>query len=207
MKKRTLSLLLALIMVLSLAACGGKDSKQPSGSNDNLGTTSQQQTQQQTEQPSDTSAPSTTQQGAKMTGEEEQIAGFKQFGMDMNDIIPDIDGEPGDGFGHLTDPLGYGAGARYTFVPGGEATKEDCRAYVLKVMNAVKAISDDGELHGNKTNEMFDDIITEENFADVDNLIWELLNGFGFQYNGVYVDCYITADPSVFGVELAYALQ
>ncbi len=121
--------------------------------------------------------------------------------------IPDIDGEPGDGFGHLTDPLGYGAGARYTFVPGGEATKEDCRAYVLKVMNAVKAISDDGELHGNKTNEMFDDIITEENFADVDNLIWELLNGFGFQYNGVYVDCYITADPSVFGVELAYALQ
>lgn len=61
--KKALALMLALMMVLSLAACGGKDDKQPSGSNDNPGTS------QQSEQNTDDN---TSKENAEPTGVEWQ---------------------------------------------------------------------------------------------------------------------------------------
>ena len=192
--KKLFALILALMMVLSLAACGGKDDPKPSGSTD-PGTS--QQEPSNTPDPG-TDGPSET-PAAEQTPEELATAAFKQFGINLEDIKPDVAGEVGTGatavikFGNeVKEPLTYGAHATWKIDPADTVSTEEHMAYLEKVYNVIKAVSDDGEVHGSKTDEKFDKIITTD----------DLYGTWGYQYNGSYIDVY----PGVGdGLELVYA--
>ena len=195
--KKILALALTLIMVLSLAACGGgNDDPKPSG-NDTPGTSQQE--------PSNTPDPGTSQQEQndppteEQTPEELATAAFSQFGINLEDIKPDVAGEVGTGaaaaikFGNeVKEPLTYGAHATWKIDPADTVSTEEHMAYLEKVYDVIKAVSDDGEVHGSKTDEKFDKIITTD----------DLYGTWGYQYNGSYIDVY----PGVGdGLELVYA--
>lgn len=115
----------------------------------------------------------------------------------MNDIKADIEGDGRVTRHDVKNPLTYGAGAIWAIEPASEVTEEQKAAYIEKIFNAIRAISDDGEVHGSKTGGNFDTILSLE--EAVDQWVW------GYVYNGYYVDAYCIAYSTKLSLELVYA--
>lgn len=181
---KLITLLITMMLVLSLAACGGNEAP--------VDTTAPGTSQQQPSDAPDDSTPS----GGEQTQEEKTAAAFAQFGLDVESIKADLDGEVST-YAVVKDPLDYGANAQWGVKPAAEATDEQTAAYREQVYNAIKAVSDDGEVHGSKTNGKFEAGLSLEEAADE----WT----WGYLYNGSYVDVYYEAFGGELSLELVYA--
>ena len=175
--KKFLILALALMMVLALAACGDTG-KTPSGTTD----------------------PSTSQQpsGGAQTQDEKDTAAFAQFGINIENVKAALDGEVHT-YTVLKDPFGYGANAKWSVKPAASATADQQAAYFEQVYNAIKAIADDDAVHGSKTNQEFESVLSLDEAKGT--WIW------GYLYNGCYVDAYCEVSSDILSVQLVYAGQ
>ena len=130
--KKLLAILLAAMMLLSLAACGNNDDN-PSGSENNPGT-SQSDNQ----------------------GGEENKGGEENNGDSLSKVLNDVgltleSITPAEGiFDHTFD----GEASKIYFYMEAD-TKKDAAAYMNKVIDACKAVADGGKLYtANSTNEL-----------------------------------------------------
>lgn len=142
--KKLFALLIALMMVLSLAACGGNE-ETPSGNNENPSSNQQNEQNQQDEQPSNNEDGN-----EELTELEEAALAFTQFGIDMDDVTVDIEGEvPSYAFlsVKVVDPLSYSALARWQLKLANPITDEQVAAYREQIYNVLKAAADDGEIY------------------------------------------------------------
>ena len=130
--KKLLAILLAAMMLLSLAACGNNDDN-PSGSENNPGT-SQSDNQGGTEN-----------QGGEENNGDSLSKVLNDVGLTLESITP------AEGiFDHTFDGE---ASKIYFYMEAG--TKKDAAAYMNKVIDACKAVADGGKLYtANSTNEL-----------------------------------------------------
>ena len=130
--KKLLAILLAAMMLLSLAACGNNDDN-PSGSENNPGT-SQSDNQGGTEN-----------QGGEENNGDSLSKVLNDVGLTLESITP------AEGiFDHTFDGE---ASKIYFYMEAG--TKKDAAAYMNKVVDACKAVADGGKLYtANSTNEL-----------------------------------------------------
>lgn len=120
MKKSLLALLLAALMTLTLAACGGDTGTDQTDEAENNTDTQQNETQQQDEnaaQPEDTLA---------------------QYGLTLDAVTPDAD------YGEVTAAENNWGGYTITFPLESDV---DAETYNTQVFEAIAAISDDGQLY------------------------------------------------------------
>ena len=130
--KKLLAILLAAMMLLSLAACGNNDDN-PSGSENNPGT-SQSDNQGGTEN-----------QGGEENNGDSLSKVLNDVGLTLESITP------AEGiFDHTFD----GEASKIYFYMEAD-TKKDAAAYMNKVVDACKAVADGGKLYtANSTNEL-----------------------------------------------------
>ena len=130
--KKLLAILLAAMMLLSLAACGNNDDN-PSGSENNPGT-SQSDNQGGTEN-----------QGGEENNGDSLSKVLNDVGLTLESITP------AEGiFDHTFD----GEASKIYFYMEAD-TKKDAAAYMNKVIDACKAVADGGKLYtANSTNEL-----------------------------------------------------
>lgn len=169
--RKTIDILLTLMLVLTLCACGNTESPDP-----------------------------TLEQTADPMAQSEELArdAFAQFGVNLDDIKPDIEGETAswiDVGNRVVTPITYGAMAQWVTVASSNVSQQQISRYLEKIYAAIKAVSDDGQVHGSKSEGEWDTIITEDN----------LTGTWGYQHDGVYVDVYKVVSSAQLGVELVYA--
>jgi len=139
--KKALLLLLALMLVLSLAACGGKNENIDSEltSNENSTGDTQENTDDNSTQPTENDINSDN----SITLTKEEFLSF--FGLDIDSIKP-------NGF---TDIEIYGCttkeGDVYLQVDEASITSENVQAWFEKMYDKIKQISDDGKLYDSFT--------------------------------------------------------
>ena len=136
--KKLLAILLAAMMLLSLAACGNNDDN-PSGSENNPGTSQ-----------------SDNQGGTENQGGENNNGGEENNGDSLSKVLNDVgltleSITPAEGiFDHTFDDE---ANKIYFYMEAG--TKKDAASYMNKVIEACKAVADGGKLYtANSTNEL-----------------------------------------------------
>ena len=123
--KKVLSILLAVVLVLSLAACGGKDDPKPSG-NSNSGDTPPASTQQEPTTPDPGTSQGETSQSGDPVGEwAKKYANFY-------------------GLAGLQAPEGYSTFEQGEFAAEGGFSTEQIDAFAQQVWDACMSVSADG---------------------------------------------------------------
>lgn len=148
--KKILAFLLAVMLLLSLAACGGKDSdKTLSGGEDKTLSVSQQ-----TQQPSNAPDPGTD-EPANSGGESDgQTAPDEE--QDADELLPADEAlalygftvelaAPAEDYTELMVEKSYSGDYHFSFIIDGDYM--DGHAYVKKIFQAIEEISDDGKVY------------------------------------------------------------
>ena len=133
--KKVLALMLVLIMVLSLAACGGDKGPTPSGGTTDPGTSQQEQPSNPPDNSEDSQTPSGGSTDEPKSGDPEMDKRLDMAGLTFESIEPEQEYES-SGFEKLT--------IRFYFAKGVVA---ETGAYYHQVIDACKAVSDDGKVY------------------------------------------------------------
>ena len=187
--KKLFALLLALMMVLSLAACGGGD-----------------------DQPTDTSNDSSTGSGEKIDAQDiienaleeaEEFESFsigavehylKAYGINLVDLEPEWDwilandycayaDDPSDGYGHAVVKFN---------IAEGELTDQQMNDYFAKVFAATAAASDDGyNIIGYEFVGEGEDALAE---TDLETALDNWMPGWGFRHDGKLMVVYVSSE-------------
>lgn len=188
--KKILAVVLTLMMVLSLAACGGKTDPAPSGSSG----------QEQTNAP-DPGTSQATDPGASQNGENNNdgkidtstVSGFfSSYGLTEADVKPD-----GVGEGEIEANQYIESQATVTYKASLDLEK--ATAWCELFMSATKAASDDGKIYG--------DITSGKEFPGLDwqdTAMKSCVAGWMYRYNGAVV--IVTIDTTYEGSDAYFAI-
>ncbi len=195
--KKILALLLALMMVLSLAACDlGGNNDNPGGNTDNPGVS---QTDNQGGESTGGEENNGGNETPEMTDEELAKEAFAQFGVDIADVLADFDGEVCyEGgislYSELQTPLGRNARAYWGKRLSAPMTDAEAESYIVGLLHMLEEISEDGKVHGVYSEGNFEFIKAENDWA----------GKWGYVYEGVYVKVYVYARDSMIDVSLEF---
>ena len=183
MMKKLFALLLALLMVLSLTACG-----------------------ESTDDPSDKENPGASQSGEKGddSGEAKEIETYsmeaveryiKSLNLDVNQIAPDFQYQIKDKHAYGEDPENWNAQAIILFTKDGtEVTDDEYDAWLSKVFAATAAASDDGyNVVGNSTTDNDTASTTQTTLEDA---IDQLVPHWGFRVGDHVYIVYVSKEYS-----------
>ncbi len=191
--KKLFALLIALIMVFSLAACSGSGGSP--GSTDNPGTA---QSGQETPGTQGEDNPGSDEM-PEMTAEELAKAAFAQFGVDIADVLADFDGEDCyEGgmslYSKLQTPLGEDAKAYWGKRLSTPMTEAEAERYILGLLHMLEGVSEDGNVHGAYSEGNYEFIKADNDWA----------GKWGYVYKGVYVKVYVYARDAMIDVCLEF---
>ncbi|MDR0890218.1 MAG: hypothetical protein LBM28_06210 [Oscillospiraceae bacterium] len=170
--KKLLAFALALLMLLSLAACGGKDADTPNGESPAL-------------QGGDDNAANVEPNSVE--------AAFAQFGLNLEDIKPGIGtaNEIALEYGNNVSDTVYYREAYYTENAEAEIDEAVGIAYNQKMFDLCKAASADGKIYKNKTAADGDpDEVASYDELVVPSAMIQMIT-WSYKVDGIWVDVYM----------------
>lgn len=188
--KKMMALTLALMLVLTLAACGGKDDPKPSG---NSGTNDTPPASAQPE--SATPDPGTDEPDetpSDVSSEPEELSAAEilaMYGFTEEIVRPDE-----DYMGVTTETLSFAGSHKVIFEIDGDSM--DGNAYFVKMFQAVESISDDGKVYA-LTQEFLDGTGGDITMEEVE--VYQNRIALGYIYDGtkMMVEVSAVTIPSV----------